>query len=52
MLDERLYDGSDGNKKSFNHTVTDSLLEGFYSWDRFNDYIKDMGILKRIEEEK
>ncbi|CAK5097520.1 unnamed protein product [Meloidogyne enterolobii] len=52
MLDERLYDGSDGNKKNFNHTVTDSLLEGFYSWDKFNDYIKDMGILKRIEEEK
>nr|CAD2170959.1 unnamed protein product [Meloidogyne enterolobii] len=52
MLDERLYDGSDGNKKSFSYGVTDSLLEGFYSWDKFNDYIKDMGILKRIEEEK
>ncbi|CAK5080518.1 unnamed protein product [Meloidogyne enterolobii] len=52
MLDERLYDGSDGNKKSFSYGVTDSLLEGFYSWDKFNDYIKDMGILKRMEEEK
>uniref|UniRef100_A0A1I8BF87 MADF domain-containing protein n=1 Tax=Meloidogyne hapla TaxID=6305 RepID=A0A1I8BF87_MELHA len=49
VLDELVY------LKNNRHVVcgiSDSLIEGFHSWDKIKVFIKDIGILKRIEEEK